>query len=136
MKHANLKSRTNIAAGLRRLRLVVIAVAGITLGALAPLPPTPAGAADLKLEAPCDALETLDVTSIDNPNCKPVSAIYIGADGKMLYVEPIQLDGDELVSGRLVRVLKACREGDQNCAAGCGSPGCFVCIGGRCGCLC
>jgi hypothetical protein len=71
---------------------------------------------------------------VDNPQCKAVSATYIGADGKMLYFETLELDNEREVSGRLVRINKACEQGNPNCGGGCGRPSCFICLGGRCGC--
>ena len=96
---------------------------------------TPAAAGDIKLESPCDALETTDVTKVDNGSCRAISAIYIGEDGKPLYFERLELDGKRLVSGRLVRITKTCVEGDADCGNGC-KAGCTICLGGRCGCAC
>jgi hypothetical protein len=114
----------------------VVAVLAMIIGAMSPVAVPPANAAEVKLNASCDSLQDLDVTSVDNPQCKAVSAIYVGADGKMLYVEQIELDNEQLVAGRLVRVLKACDSNDANCGAGCGGPGCFLCLKNRCGCVC
>ena len=137
MKQINSTSPATTRPALAALvRIAFVAFAAALLGATASLATMPANAADVKLNAPCESLQTLDVTKVDNPQCKAVSAMYIGADGKLLYVERLVLDNEQLVSGRLVRVVKACEPGDTNCAGGCGRPGCFVCIGGRCGCLC
>jgi hypothetical protein len=100
----------------------VVAFRAIIISAVGPLAMTSTNAADLKLDAPCASLNTLDVTKVDNPQCKALSAIYIGADGKMLCLERLRLDREQLVTGRLVRVVKSCEQNSPNCPGGCGKP--------------
>ena len=93
-------------------------------------------AGEVKLNAPCDQLKTTDVTKVDNPACRAVSAIYIDENGKTIYFERLELDSKRRVAGRLVEVVRGCPENDPNCGGSCGRPSCTICIGGRCGCLC
>ena len=96
----------------------------------------PVMAGELKLDSPCDQLRTTDVTKVDNPACRAISAIYVDENGKTIYFERLELDGKRRVSGRFVEVVRGCRENDPNCAGGCSKPSCMICSGGRCGCLC
>ena len=109
---------------------------GVLLGAFLTPTMTPVLAGDLKLDKPCSELKTTDVTKVDNPACRAISAIYIDEDGKTIYFERLELDSKRLVSGRLVQVVRGCPENDPNCGGACGKPSCTICIGGRCGCLC
>ena len=93
-------------------------------------------AGELKLNSTCDQLQTTDVTAVDNPSCRAISAIYIDENGSTIYFERLELNGTRLVSGRLVEVVRGCTQGDRNCGGACSKPSCTVCVGGRCGCLC
>ena len=95
----------------------------------------PAMAGELKLNSPCNQLLTADVTKVDNPACRAVSAIYFDEDGKTIYFERLELDGKRRVAGRFVEVVRGCPENDPSCPGGC-KAGCTLCLGGRCGCVC
>lgn len=119
-----------------RQTFAIVGFLGILLGAFATPAAGPVLAGELKLDKPCSELNTTDVTKVDNPQCRAISAIYIDADGKTIYFERLERDSNRLVSGRLVQVVRGCPENDRNCGGACGKPSCTICIGGRCGCLC
>jgi hypothetical protein len=139
MKDTNFGQKTQVASTLRRsVKMPLVRAAGaVILGALVSIMPNLSLAdGSLKLDAACSALTTGDVTTVENPSCEAVSAIYIDKDGKTIYFERLELDSERLVSGRLVRVIRGCQQGASDCPGGCGQPKCFVCLGGRCGCVC
>jgi hypothetical protein len=126
---------TRLSRALRGLTVAVIAAAAAGLSALIPVAAPPASAQEIKLDAPCSSLNLLDVTKVDNPQCKAVTAIYFDAGGTAIYQERLVLDQEQLVSGRLVRVVPPCDPNTPDCGGQC-KTGCSMILGGRLVCIC
>ena len=120
----------------RFLSVVGACAIAILLGAVMPSVIDSSVAGELKLDAPCAQLQPTDVTTVDNPSCPAVSAIYFDKDGNSIYSERLELNGERQVTGRIVKVNPGCAEGDRDCAGGCSSLRCSKCSGGRCFCIC
>ena len=137
-------------------RIVFLLLAALLALSVTAIPAT----ADYKPDAACDAITQGDVTKTDNPNCKPVRAIYINEDGTWIYSERLKGLPGENDASRLILVSPACkvigkkatpeftdcsdtdiRPGcwdTAGCTSSCGKAICSVCIGNppRCGCTC